>query len=166
MLSAWAIVIGLAMFGFALLMIEIFVIPGFGVAGLSGIVAILGSVYYATVFEEMGPFYGAAIFAVMFTTSWMVVLKAARGGLWDKLRNRGKSPGRIGEDTGDDADRAASAKPEIGAQGVAVTMLRPAGIVRIGDRRYDVTVDGPVVDAGTAVEVTEIEGNLIKVVAI
>jgi len=78
-----------------------------------------------------------------------------------QLRNPSVSPGKVWDET-----RAHEILPQVGARGVAVTKLRPAGIVQIGDRRYDVTVLGPIAEAGQAVEVVQIEGNHIKVKAL
>ena len=42
--------------------------------------------------------------------------------------------------------------------GRAVTMLRPAGSVEIGGRRYDCLSEAEVIDAGSAVEVVKVSG--------
>ncbi|RMH12231.1 MAG: hypothetical protein D6695_07245 [Planctomycetota bacterium] len=54
----------------------------------------------------------------------------------------------------------------VGAQGVAVTDLKPVGAVRINGKRYDVLAEGGLIDAGTKVRVTSAEPNLIKVRAV
>ncbi len=51
----------------------------------------------------------------------------------------------------------------LGAIGVAVTTLRPAGIARFGDDFLDVVAEGSYVVAGNRVQVIEIEGNRIVV---
>jgi len=48
-------------------------------------------------------------------------------------------------------------------EGVAATTLRPAGVVEIDGERVDVITEGEWVDAGTAVVVTEVEGNRVVV---
>ena len=62
---------------------------------------------------------------------------------------------------------AASPAPAIlallGAIGMAVTPLRPAGKARFGDEFVDVVAEGRYVEAGTRVQVIEIEGNRIAV---
>ena len=51
----------------------------------------------------------------------------------------------------------------VGKVGIVKSALRPAGIVEIDDRRYDVTSDGIIVDAGEQVKVVKVSGNYIVV---
>ena len=51
----------------------------------------------------------------------------------------------------------------LGAIGVAATTLRPAGMARFGDQFLDVVAEGSFVNAGSRVQVIEIEGNRIVV---
>ncbi len=53
----------------------------------------------------------------------------------------------------------------LGQAGTAHSMLRPAGIAVIGSRRVDVVTRGEMIDAGTPVEVVEVEGNRVVVAA-
>ena len=46
----------------------------------------------------------------------------------------------------------------IGAEGVALTDLRPAGTGRFGDENIDVVSDGPWITAGTAIRIVQVEG--------
>jgi membrane-bound serine protease (ClpP class) len=50
-----------------------------------------------------------------------------------------------------------------GRDGVAVTMLRPAGSAMIDGKKYDVVTRGDFLDKGTPVTVVEVEGNRIVV---
>jgi membrane-bound ClpP family serine protease len=51
----------------------------------------------------------------------------------------------------------------LGAIGVAVTPLRPAGMARFGDDFLDVVAEGSFVAPGSRVQVIEVEGNRIVV---
>lgn len=51
----------------------------------------------------------------------------------------------------------------VGAEGVAMTDLRPVGAVRIDGTRYDALAEVGVIAAGTNVRVTKVEFNQIKV---
>ena len=162
MVSAWIVVIGLAAVGFGLLMLELFVFPGFGIAGIAGILSILGAVFYAGTNEFMGLWYGVGVFAVTFILSLAAVIKVARGDAFARLQNRAVSPGSLGGK----GDSVANSRPAVGDRGVALTQLHPAGMAKIGDRRCDVTVEGSIVEAGTAVEVIRVEGNLVRVIPV
>lgn len=160
MVSTWTFVIALSVFGFLLLMLELFVIPGFGVAGIAGIIAIFSAVVYASM--TLGIWIGVAIFAASLVLTAFGLIRATNSTSFTKLRNRRISPGKVVSD--DEPNTRHLPKP--GAQGVAITPLRPAGIVRIGDQRWDVVADGPIIEVGDTVEVTELIGNVIKVRAI
>jgi membrane-bound ClpP family serine protease len=50
-----------------------------------------------------------------------------------------------------------------GREGVAVTMLRPAGSALIDGKKYDVVTRGDFIDKGASIVVTAVEGNRIVV---
>ena len=156
MLGTWTFVIGLTVFGFVLLLVELFVIPGFGVAGIAGMFAILGAVSYAS--YTLGIGYAIIIFIVAFTLSIIALIKATSGGTLARLKNPAISPGKVVDDEGQP-----ESPPPVGARGVSITRLRPAGMVQIEGRRYDVIADGPMAEIGQAVEVVEIIGTVVKV---
>ncbi len=51
----------------------------------------------------------------------------------------------------------------IGAEGDAITDLRPVGVVRIDGERHDALAEGPMIEAGSRVRVVVVEANQIKV---
>lgn len=51
----------------------------------------------------------------------------------------------------------------IGAEGDAITDLRPVGVVRIDGERHDALAEGPMIEAGSRVRVVIVEANQIKV---
>lgn len=53
--------------------------------------------------------------------------------------------------------------PLLGQEGSALTILRPGGTARIGDRRVDVVADETFIDAGSRVKVIRVEGNHVVV---
>src|SRR6266508_671323 len=76
-----------------------------------------------------------------------------------------KPPTERGED-GEDAPPETS-HPELaallGGIGVAVTPLRPAGKVKLGDEFIDVVAEGEFVNPGARVQVIEVEGYRVVV---
>lgn len=54
----------------------------------------------------------------------------------------------------------------IGAEGEAVTALRPVGMVRLGGERYDALAETGIIEAGQRVRVTSVQDYQIKVRAI
>ncbi len=61
------------------------------------------------------------------------------------------------------AQRLAQLKQLIGARGVAVTLLRPVGTVKIEGQRLDAMAEGGLIESGTPVVVTDVYDNQVKV---
>ena len=59
-----------------------------------------------------------------------------------------------------------AAPVQVGAQGKAMTELRPVGICVFEGKRFDCLAAGPMIAAGTMVKVVEIDGMQIKVRAV
>ena len=62
-----------------------------------------------------------------------------------------------------DVPGARQAASLLGAVGMTVTVLRPAGSVRIGEDFVDVVSEGGYLPAGSRVQVVEVEGNRVVV---
>ncbi|MDQ3350257.1 MAG: hypothetical protein M3545_20110 [Acidobacteriota bacterium] len=52
---------------------------------------------------------------------------------------------------------------QLGLTGTALSPLRPAGVADINGARVDVVSDGSFIEAGSAIEVTRVDGNRIVV---
>ncbi|MEX2283289.1 MAG: NfeD family protein [Gemmatimonadota bacterium] len=151
----------LLLLGISLIVVEAFVLPGFGVAGIAGALAILGSIYFSLVGSlSTGSDFGMA--AVILSTAILVVVVAA----WALVRSLPKS-GRfarsglmLDESTSTETGYVSSAiRGElVGATGVALTDLRPAGAAQFGEERIDVVTDSQYISAGTPVIIVRSEG--------
>ena len=163
--------------GLVLVMLEVFVFPGFGVPGIVGIALMLGSLGLATLGSSDGPVptTGAEwvrlgykmteyLFGMIFAVALAFTIARYLPNIPYANRMVLAPPG-----DGSTAEAAAmmpgaaQAAGLLGAVGVAVTVLRPAGSVRFGDDFVDVVSDGGFVPAGTRVRVVEVEGNRIVV---
>lgn len=60
-------------------------------------------------------------------------------------------------------ERLAQLQALIGAEGVAVTPLRPVGVVKIEGQRVDALAETGVIDAGARIVVTDVYDNQVKV---
>jgi membrane-bound serine protease (ClpP class) len=144
------------MAGVVLLCVELFILPGFGVAGILGLLALIGGVLLAVA----GPMPGAgdAALAIAAVISALTLLGV---GMWAVAASR---RGGYKALFGGTLDReggylAAVPRPELeGLQGVALTDLRPAGTAEVAGERLDVVSDGGWIDAGTPVRVLRAEG--------
>jgi len=151
--------------GIILIAVEIFVIPGFGVAGISGIILIIASLFLAlTGGLEFFDYdiIGMAIMqlAIALTGAFISILLLA------KFLPKSTFFNRLVLAEEETADKGfvsyPSEKELIGVEGVALTDLRPAGSVEINGQRIDVIADWDYIERGKRVKVIRVEG--IKVV--
>ncbi len=167
-LPSWVLLCFLV--GVVLIVLEIFVIPGFGICGISGIAAIIVAIVGAMVHSDSisGVDFGAITNAVLVTAIGIVLavgavlwLTSAKGPmavrrhseLMTELRN---SDGFVGVDM----------EPArlVGKWGRAVTVLRPAGKVLVDDKVYDAVSLGDFIHPGTRVKILKYENAQIYVV--
>ncbi|OAI54512.1 hypothetical protein AYO44_14820 [Planctomycetaceae bacterium SCGC AG-212-F19] len=159
--------------GLVLIALEVFVVPGFGVMGISGIILVLGGLGLATLErwpqtegEWMFTITTIGRFALGFVGAVVMAVILAR-----YLPNIPYANRLVLVPPGETADGAehepAVTSPTraalLGAIGVAATPLRPAGMVRFGDDYVDVVAEGSYVEPGARVQVIEIEANRIVV---
>lgn len=155
----------LALLGIVLLLVEAFILPGFGVAGILGIIALLGGLMLSTVGDgaTMDALIGAAS---RLGVSLVVALVASLA----ILRYLPKT--RVGKHLVLSTDLTAKsgftseplAEHElVGKLGVAISMLRPAGIADIEGKRVDVVSDGEFIEAGAQIRVDHVDGNRVVV---
>ena len=151
--------------GLVLLAIEIFVTPGFGVVGALGIAALLGGLALSMV----GAGDTAATIVAAGSRIVISLVVALLAGLV-LLRFFPRLPfaRRLVLDANLGTGPAHGSAPEsdqrwLGRQGIAASMLRPAGIAEIDNQRVDVVADGVLIDAGERIEVMRVDGNRIVV---
>lgn len=147
--------------GLALIGVEMFVLPGFGVAGIAGVLAVLGSVYLSLVTHlsseaDMSQAAGilSAALLVVIIAAWALLRALPRSGRFSKS-------GMMLADATDRATGYISSPVRdelVGKTGVALTDLRPAGAAQFGDERVDVVSDNVWISAGTPIRIVRSEG--------
>lgn len=173
--SIWTIV--LLVIGLLLLGLEVLVIPGFGVAGISGILLILAAFVGSFVPTEPGapPFswpqldgtWTAIKQGIIVLASSVIIAITGVGLLVKFLPTLPFGRGLILADTGNSVDlaiRDAHADVAlVGDVGVVTGDLRPGGQARFGQHIVDVQSQGEYVEAGVRVQVLEHQGPHIVV---
>lgn len=151
--------------GVLLLALEVFVFPGVTVAGIAGIVALVAGLGMALVGA------GATLSVIIGALGRVAIsILLAIGGALALVRILPHLPfgRRLVLESGMRADLGYVSAPDtdrrwLGRTGTARSPLRPAGIADIDGTRVDVVSDGGFIDAGTAVQVTRVDGNRIVV---
>jgi membrane-bound serine protease (ClpP class) len=143
--------------GIVLLILEVAVIPGFGLAGLLGIGSVVTSIILA--FGDVQ----TALFSLSIAISVSVVAIVL---LWGRIRqSRFWRRLILSHEESPAAGYRAPADFGylVGQKGVALTPLRPAGTALIDGKRYDVVSDGGFITGNTSVEVVHTEGTRVVV---
>jgi membrane-bound serine protease (ClpP class) len=182
--TAGPISIFIFLLGVALLVVEIFFIPGFGWTGIAGIVLmVLGMVAARLPADFFKPTMPVAPTIAPRPLRWTAVLDAvtplAAGlavgsvGILVLMRyfpslplfNRLVLKSNLSAAVVTAAQAAGAASPEamVGLVGTATTTLRPGGTARFGDKLLDVVSDGDFIDAGTQVKIVSATSNRIVV---
>jgi membrane-bound serine protease (ClpP class) len=145
--------------GMILLLLEAFVIPGFGLTGISGILCVCFSIIMV-----FGGIYTAMnAIAQMLVYSAVIMLILYKWGPKFKLLDKFVLKEQLTTAQGCVAVNPNEFDHLLNLEGVAVSPCRPAGIVKIGDERYDVVSDGDFIEKGSRVIVRKVEGNNIVV---
>lgn len=165
----WEIIVFIA--GLVLIFLEIFVIPGFGITGITGIVLTIGALTLALVrninFDfTFVPAGSVAVSFLMVTVAMALplILLLAFGQqifsstLFQKMSVATEMKTSEGFSIKDNTMEAL-----IGSTGVAVTDLRPAGKVEINGERYDVVADSGFITKALTVKVIGLRSNYLVV---
>lgn len=151
------LVSALALLGILLILFELHVLPGHGIAGTLGALVLVASVLLAFGL----PFFVGALQALAVA----IVLSAVSFALLQRVLPENAFVKRLMFAGAQGPDYVASEdhRALLNESGVAASYLRPAGVATFGDRRVDVLTEGEFVPAGTPVRVTRVEGARIFV---
>src|SRR5687767_2616185 len=163
-LAGWGELL-LALGGVALLALEFFVIPGFGFAGILGILALLAALVMSVVGSGATP-----EFLMLAAGRIVLALLAALAASFLLLRFMPRTPfGRrliLQDDLGTGHEFGSAPESDLrwrGKRGRTTSPLRPAGFADIEGARVDVVSEGELIEPGTPVEVVRVDGNRIVV---
>lgn len=157
-LAGWVEVL-LLLLGSLLIAAEVFVLPGFGVAGLLGIAVFGASLIMAMLGPVPTPGDIAKAFAALGVAA-VVTLSVVYA--WIRhLPNSSRFQGLLHSGDVGSAQGYISGPLRselVGRAGIAVTPLRPAGVAQFDGERLDVVTEGDYIDQGSSVVVVRSEG--------
>ena len=152
--------------GVILLLLEIFVIPGFGVFGILGITFIIGGLFLGLISDfplvdsnmiSVAIIQLAGSFVLAGLVIFILLKFLPRSEMFNKLILKKN----IDEKSGYAAVK--KVKNLLGKEGKALTDLRPSGTAIIDDKRVDVVTSGEYIKRGTRVKVILSEGSKVVV---
>ena len=161
--------------GLLFLLAEIFLIPGFGIAGISGVLlmaiavvlanqdyAALDGFSWRSVTDSFWSFLTAGVGLVIVVVAFICytgripVLERFTGAPLEPVATESAGVLMGGSEV-------ALAPLEVGLCGMAISPLRPSGKIMVGERAVDVVTEGDFVDSGRQVRILKIEGNRVVV---
>lgn len=150
-----AITFGLVATGAVLLGLELFVIPGFGLVGIGGILVFGAACAYAWL--AMGEAVGLAVCGLSLASAVALAVFGLRSQAAKKRLVLTTSLTR------GDGNQTVSFQDLVGHTGLAKTMLRPAGVAIIDGHRIDVVSEGGFIEKDTPIVITLVDGPRVVV---
>ena len=152
----WIYAIGLLILGFVMILLEVFVIPGFNIFGIAGFATVCMGVYfaYARLGTQAAFLVGLAGLVGTVTLVWLLIRNRA----WQRLVLERKTDRASGY-----TSAPASLETLVSSIGVATTPLRPAGRAQFEEQIVDVVTEGDFIESGDQVQVLSVHGNRIVV---
>lgn len=159
-MAGWLLSLALCLAGLAAVIIEFFV-PAAGVIGVLGFGSIVGGIVLA--YLRYGSAVGAAflIGAVVATpvviALYFKLFPKSFVGRWLILKGEQKVADGFAAYESKDYDDL------VGADGVALTVLRPSGMAELGGTKHSVVTAGDFIERGERIRVVGVEGSRIIV---
>lgn len=160
----WEILIFIA--GISLIAVEIFAIPGFGVTGITGIVLVVMGLTLSLI-DNVGFDFTHVNVNKIIASLFLVIISifisiVASFFITKSLFTQNKFFGSLALETVESAAEGYTASDSeyqamIGRSGIAHSILRPAGKVKIGDEVFDATALTGYIEKGDKIEVVKYE---------
>lgn len=153
------IVIGLILLG-----MEVFVVPGFGITGISGITILIYGLFRAmipeipTQLEINRALVGVLISLIGAIAGAVLLIKnISKTKFWHKVSLQAAELNTEGFSS------TLGLEGLVGSTGIALTTLRPAGTAILNNQRLDVLTLGDYIEKDTKIEVVRVDGNRVFV---
>ncbi|MDB9882362.1 hypothetical protein OAD66_04420 [Bacteroidia bacterium] len=147
-----SLIISLVVFGIFLILIEVFITPGF-IVGVIGLIFIIAGVVLA--YRDHGSVVGNIALGASALILSVSLISAFRNGAWNKFSINDVIEGK--------ANNIDKLLVNIGDIGKTMSALRPAGQAMINGQKLEVTTEADFVLANEEIIVTKKSGNKIIV---
>ena len=145
----WWIVVSLLILGVVLMLVEMLLVPGVGIAGFLSLGSLGVACWYAFTAISSAAGWWTTLAAVLLLG--VMVFFALRAKTWQRFELKTEMTSQMGTEAAD---------VHVGDRGIAYTRLAPLGTGRFGSVSCEVkSYDNTMVAAGTPLEVVAIEEN-------
>lgn len=142
------VLIGLGLF---LMLIEVFIIPGVGIAGIAGIISTIIGIVLAFNADLM---QGWFVLTGTVIISGLLLWKSLKSDTWDRFALH---------ESVESTNRDVAPEVTIDEEGTTITRLNPIGKARFKSGVYEVTAQNELIDEQVRVRVVSLSGNKIIV---
>ena len=142
--------------GFILVGIEM-VLPGFSAPGISGIICLIAGIFVLSDSVMEAAIITIAVLAVLGILMVVILGMISKGKLKTPIILEEEQKRTDGYLSSSDLNYL------LGKKGTAETDLRPAGVARIDDIKFDVMSDGNYINKGSVLEIIRVEGSKLVV---
>lgn len=149
-----SIVILLLIIAIGLVLIEIFLIPGIGIAGIAGALLMITSLVLA---YQVGTTFGHYVLTATGLISIGLVLMAFRSKTWDRLSLKSDIQSKV---------ENPALLLSVGDKGKSISRLNPMGKALFNDKYIEVSSKGAYIGANSEIEIVQIDSNKITVTQI
>lgn len=147
------IIVLLLVLGVVLILLEFFVLPGITVAGIAGVVMMLGGIYLS--YNHYGDTIGHLTVLGSVIFSLLALWLALKSGTWDRIMLKTEIDSKV--------EKIEENLIAIGDEGICLSRLAPMGQVRINNHIVEAKSTGAYVDEKTEVKVIKIVDKVIVV---
>jgi membrane-bound serine protease (ClpP class) len=147
-------IVVLFIIGVILILAEVFIIPGFGIAGISGIAAVLVSLFF--IFPNTTIAINVMLAVILFTLviAIYMVKKFGTSRFWKRISLESNSENYYS---------SSSKKDYLNQEAETMSKLRPAGTINLDGKRVDAVSEGGFIEKGKKVKVISVSGSRIVV---
>lgn len=147
------IIILLLALGVVLILLEFFVLPGITVAGIAGVLMMLGGIYLS--YHHYGNMIGHLTVLGSVVFSLLALWLALKSGTWNRIMLKTEINSKV--------EKLEEDSVVVGDEGVCLSRLAPMGQVRINNNIVEAKSIGTYVDEKTEVKVIKIVDKIIVV---
>jgi membrane-bound serine protease (ClpP class) len=147
-------IVVLFIIGIILILAEVFIIPGFGIAGVGGITAVLISLFF--IFPNTSIAINVLLAVILFTLviAIFMIKKFGSSRFWKRISLESNSKNYFS---------SSSKKDYLNQEAKAISKLRPAGTIEIDGKRVDAVSEGAFIERGKKVKVISVSGSRVVV---
>jgi membrane-bound serine protease (ClpP class) len=163
---SWPILIVLILaLGLIMMLVEILIIPGFGLAGIGAIILLAAGVYLSWIRLSLAWSIGATLISISSIILSIVFFRKSgfSGNMVLKRRVSDSASLAAPSKQAEEESKKKDSVICVGQIGLAVSNLRPAGIANFQGRRLNVLTDGTYIRKNARIKIIRIEGNRIFV---